>query len=173
MRSSRSIIAGRRLAHGLYRRLVGQKIAAINRVVKVLPGGVAFALHILGGVDSALRANRVRSLHRHNGKQIDVAARFGDLNGSSQSRQPAAHYDDSRIICHALCLKIKIKIEPQSIAQNYTEVKPQRKLVPLWHFLCATPCSRGSRSLPAPYQYLPQLLCHSNRFQSPWHQQDQ
>ena len=36
--------ARRSLAHGFDRRLVGQKVAAINGVVKVLPGGVALAL---------------------------------------------------------------------------------------------------------------------------------
>ena len=49
---------GRRgLAHRLHRRLVGKKVAAIDRVVKVLVGGVALALQILGRVDAALRAN--------------------------------------------------------------------------------------------------------------------
>ena len=47
----------RGLAHRLHRRLVRQKIAAVNRVVKVLVGGVAFALQILGSVNAALRAN--------------------------------------------------------------------------------------------------------------------
>ena len=36
--------ARRCIAHRLHRRLVGQKVAAVNRVVKVLPGGVALAL---------------------------------------------------------------------------------------------------------------------------------
>jgi len=36
---------GRRgLAHGFHRRLVGQEVAAVNGVVKVLPGRVALAL---------------------------------------------------------------------------------------------------------------------------------
>src|SRR2546430_13243182 len=42
-------------------RLVGQKIAAINGVVEVLVGSVAFALLIFRRVDAALRANRMRS----------------------------------------------------------------------------------------------------------------
>ena len=85
---------GRRFAHGLYRRLVGQKIAAINRVVEVLPGGVAFALQVLGGVDAALGADGMRALHRNNGEQIDVAAGFGDLDGRCQPCEPAADYDN-------------------------------------------------------------------------------
>ncbi len=49
--------AGRGLAHGLDRRLVGQKVAAVDGVVEVLVGGVALALQILGGVDAALCAD--------------------------------------------------------------------------------------------------------------------
>jgi len=51
--------AGRRLAHVFYRRLVSQEVAAVHGVVKVLPGGIALALQVLGGVDAALRANRM------------------------------------------------------------------------------------------------------------------
>ena len=51
--------AGCRLAHVFYRRLVSQEVAAIHGVVKVLPGGIALALQVLGGVDSTLRANRM------------------------------------------------------------------------------------------------------------------
>ena len=47
----------RRFAHTLYERLICQEIPAINRVVKMFRGGVAFALLIFCGVDSALRAN--------------------------------------------------------------------------------------------------------------------
>ncbi len=89
--------AGRGLAHGLDRRLIGQKIAAINRVVKVLPGGVALALQVLGCVDSTLRAHRVRALHRNDGEQVDLSAHFRDLDDRGQSRQPAADHHDFRI----------------------------------------------------------------------------
>src|SRR6266849_5023448 len=34
--------AGRRLTHALHGRLVGEEVAAVNSVIKVLPGGVAF-----------------------------------------------------------------------------------------------------------------------------------
>ena len=64
---------GRRgLAHGLDGRLVGEKVAAVDGVVEVLVGGVAFALEILGGVDAALRADRVRTLDGDDRKQVDV-----------------------------------------------------------------------------------------------------
>src|SRR6185369_21780 len=62
---------------------------------------VALALQILSGVNSTLRANRVRPLHRHDGKQINIAAFFDDLNDSGQSSQPTAYYNDSWIICHS------------------------------------------------------------------------
>ena len=93
--------AGRGVAHRFHRRLVGEEVATVNGVVKMLPGGVALALEILGRVDPALRTNRVRPLHRHDGKQIDVAAHLGDLDDCRQSGEPAADHDDFRISCHA------------------------------------------------------------------------
>ena len=92
-------MAGRGLAHGLDRRLVGQKVAAVDGVVEVLPGGVALALQILGGVDAALGANRVRALDGDDGKQIDRAAGLGDLDDRRQSGQASANHDDSGC-CH-------------------------------------------------------------------------
>ena len=92
---------GRRgLAHGFDGRLIAQKVAAVNRVVKMLPGGVAFALEVLGGVDAALRTDGVRALDRHDGKQIDLRAHLGDLDGGGKASQAAADHDDLRIICH-------------------------------------------------------------------------
>ncbi len=91
---------GRGLAHGFDGRLVRQKIATVNGVVKMLPGGVALALEVLGGVDAALGADGVRALDRHDGEQVDASAHFGDFDGSGESRQPAADHDDFRIGCH-------------------------------------------------------------------------
>ncbi len=90
--------AGRGFAHGLDRRLVGEEVAAVDGVVEVLPGGIAFALQILGGVDAALGADRVRALHRHDGEQVDVPAHLGDLDDGGKSGQPAADHDDFRIV---------------------------------------------------------------------------
>ena len=56
---------GRGVAHRFHGRLVGEEIPAINRVVKVLPGRVALALQIFRGVNSTLRADRMRTLDRH------------------------------------------------------------------------------------------------------------
>src|SRR5215813_4368293 len=46
--------AGRGFAHGFHRRLIGEEIAAVDGVVKMLPGSIAFALKIFGSVDSTL-----------------------------------------------------------------------------------------------------------------------
>ncbi len=88
--------AGSGFAHGLDRRLVGQEVAAINGVVEMLPGGIAFALQILGGVDAALGADGVRALHRHDGKQIDASAHLGDFDDGGQSGESATHHYDFR-----------------------------------------------------------------------------
>ena len=93
--------AGRGLAHRLDRRLVGEKIAAVDGVVKVLPGGIAFALQVLGGVDSALRADGMRALDRDDGEEIDLAAHFGDLDYGRKACKPAT-YDDDFWIWHSL-----------------------------------------------------------------------
>ena len=67
------------LAHGFHGRLVREEVAAVDGVVKVQPGGVAFTLQVLGRVDAALRAHRVRTLNRDDREQVHVAAHFGDL----------------------------------------------------------------------------------------------
>ena len=93
--------ARRGLAHVFDRRLVAQKISAIDRVVKMLPGRVAFALQILRRVDAALRAHRVRPLHRNNREQVDAAAHLGDLDHRGKSGESAA-YDDNFRSCHVI-----------------------------------------------------------------------
>ena len=45
-----------RVAHAFYRRLVGEKIPAVNRIVKVQPGGISFTFGINGAVNSPLSA---------------------------------------------------------------------------------------------------------------------
>ncbi len=89
--------AGRHVAHRLHRRLVRQEVAAVDGVVEVLPGGVAFALQVLGGVDAALRAHRVRPLDRNDGEQVDVTSHLGNLDGGRQSCQSATYNDDLRM----------------------------------------------------------------------------
>src|SRR5712692_1019088 len=88
--------AGRGVAHGLDRRLVGEEVATINRVVEVLPGGIAFALQVLGGVDASLGADRVRALYGDDGEQVNLTAHLGDLDDGGEARQAAAHNYDFR-----------------------------------------------------------------------------
>ena len=85
----------RGLAHGLHRGLVGQEVASVDGVVEVLGGGVALALQILGRVDAALCADRVRALDRDDGEEIDIAAGLGDLDDCGQPGQSSANHDDS------------------------------------------------------------------------------
>src|ERR1043166_5862831 len=47
----------RHLTHRLRRRLVGEKVAAVNSVVEMFPGRIAFAFGVYGAVDAALRAH--------------------------------------------------------------------------------------------------------------------
>ena len=55
-------------AHAFYERLIGEEIAAVDSVVEMLPGGIAFAFEILGGVDAALGADGMRTLDRDDGE---------------------------------------------------------------------------------------------------------
>ncbi len=87
--------AGCGFAHGLDRRLVGEEVAAIDGVVEVLGGGVAFALEILGGVDATLCADRVGALDGDDREQVNTAARFGDLDDGRESGEASANHDDS------------------------------------------------------------------------------
>ena len=91
--------AGGGIAHVFDRRLVGEEVAAVNRVVEVLVSGVAFALQVLGGVDAALRAHRVRALHRDDGEEVNLATHFGDLDNCGQACEASANDDDFRS-CH-------------------------------------------------------------------------
>ena len=68
------------LAHVLDRGLVGEGVAAVNRVVEVSPGAVALALEVLCGVDATLSADGVGTLDRNDGEEIHVAACLSDLD---------------------------------------------------------------------------------------------
>ena len=99
--------AGRGVAHVFNGRLVAEKVAAVNGVVEMLPGRVAFALEVFGGVDAALRAHRVRPLHRNNGEQVDVRAHLRDLDDCGQSGEAAAYHDDSGS-CHLIAPAFRV-----------------------------------------------------------------
>jgi hypothetical protein len=68
------------LAHLLDGSLVGEEVAAVDGVVEVLQDVVALALQVLGRVDAALGADRVRTLDRDDGEEVDGSAGFGDLD---------------------------------------------------------------------------------------------
>src|SRR6185437_3204258 len=98
----------RRFAHAFDRRLVSEEIASIDGVVKVLPGSVAFALQVLGGIDAALGANRMRTLDGNDGEQVHRSAGFGDLDDGRKSGQAAANHDDFWC-CHVVLIKIPVQ----------------------------------------------------------------
>src|SRR5207244_11646673 len=80
----------RHFAHRFGRWLVREKVATVNRVVKVLPCRITLTFGVHRAVDSALRANRMRTLYRDDGKQIDRVPDFSDLHRRRQTRKSAA-----------------------------------------------------------------------------------
>ena len=86
--------AGPRLAHLQDRRLVGEEVAAVDRVVEVPPGRVALPFPVDRGVDAALRADRVRALHRDDREEIDGQPRLGDPDRRHEAGEATA--DDDR-----------------------------------------------------------------------------
>src|SRR5215475_6493205 len=71
---------GRHLAHGFRRRLVREKVTAVNSVVEMFPGRVAFALCVDGAVDTTLRTNRMRTLYWNYREEIYSVTCFRDLH---------------------------------------------------------------------------------------------
>jgi hypothetical protein len=70
-------------------RLVGEEIAAEDRLVEVHPLAVTLlAGDVVAGVDAALGADAVAALHRHHREQIDVHAFLGQLHGAGQAANP-------------------------------------------------------------------------------------
>src|SRR5580704_10204932 len=89
--------ARRRFAHALDQRLIRQKIAAVNGVVKVLLRSVAFALLVFRRVYAALRAHRMRPLYRHDRKKLNGHACFRHANGSHQAGETSTHDNNFRL----------------------------------------------------------------------------
>ena len=89
-------------SHVLYGGLVGEEVAAIDGVVEVLGYGVALALEVFGGVDAALGADGVRALDGDDGKEVDDAAGFGDLDDGGETCEASSYDDDAGIgdCCH-------------------------------------------------------------------------
>ena len=81
---------GRGVAHLLDGRLVRQEVAAVDRVVEVLPGRVALALRVDRAVDAALRADRVGALDGDRGEEGHVGAEFGGAHGGGEPGKASA-----------------------------------------------------------------------------------
>ena len=83
----------RPIGHFLDRRLMLQEVAAVDRVVEVLPLVVALLpREIVDAVDAALGADAVRALDGHQAHQVDVDAQLGQLHGGRQAGQSAANH---------------------------------------------------------------------------------
>ena len=75
------MMPGAHLAHRFNGCLVGQKVAAVHCVVEVLPGGVALALQVLGGVNATLGADGVRPFDRDDGEEVNMTSHLGNFDG--------------------------------------------------------------------------------------------
>lgn len=71
--------------------LVSQEVAAIDGIVKMLVDGVVLTFGVHAGVNAALRTNRMRTLNRAKGEEIDFATGFADLHSGHQARKAAAN----------------------------------------------------------------------------------
>src|SRR6185295_16365332 len=91
----------RHLAHRFCRRLAGKKVAAINRIVKMFPGGIAFAFCVDCAINTALRADGVGALDGNNREKINCMARFSDLHCRRKACKPATDNSNlESITCH-------------------------------------------------------------------------
>ena len=98
------------VAHPLHRRLLGEEVAALERVFDVDVRVVPLALGVHGAVDAALRADGVTSLHRDDGEDVDVLAGLGKLDHRHESCEAAADDDvafwhGARVIAHSCCCR--------------------------------------------------------------------
>src|SRR5437588_13111506 len=93
---------GGHLAHLLDGRLAGEEVAAVDRVVEVLPGRVALAFGVDRAVDAALRTDRVRALDGHDREEFDRVPALRDLHRRRKSGESAADNRDPDAItcCH-------------------------------------------------------------------------
>jgi hypothetical protein len=89
------------IGHFFHRRLMLQKIAAIDRVVEVQPFVVALLpRQVVDAVDAPLGTDTVRPLHRHQAHQVDVDPQLGQLHCRRQPGQTTAD-DHYSLFCHA------------------------------------------------------------------------
>src|SRR6185436_2813988 len=84
----------RHFAHCFGRRLIREKVAAVNGVVEMFPGGIAFAFGVDRAVDAALRANRMRPFHWDDGEKIHLMSALGDTHRGRKACQTSANDRD-------------------------------------------------------------------------------
>ncbi len=79
------------LGHFLDGRLMAKKIAAVYRVVKVLPLGVAeLARQVVDAVDAALGTHAMGAADRSEAYQIHLDSQFGQFHRGGQPGQPSS-----------------------------------------------------------------------------------
>ena len=94
------MILRRPFGHFLDRRLVLQKVAAVDRVVEVQPLAVPLLpSDAVDGVDAPLGTDAVRAFHRREAHQVDLDAQLGQFHGGRQPGQPAAD-NHHALLCH-------------------------------------------------------------------------
>ena len=85
----------RQLGEPVYVRLAGAEVAALHRVVEEAEDRVAVALVVLGGVDAALRGDRMRAPGRVVEREaMDVVAHLAQRRGGGPAGEAGADHDD-------------------------------------------------------------------------------
>ena len=73
----------------------GAEIPALDRVVEQPKDAVAVVAVVLGGIDAALRGDRVGAARRIlEAEALDPVPQLGERGGGRTARQPGSHYDD-------------------------------------------------------------------------------
>ena len=92
------------VGHLLDRRLVLQEIAAVDRVVEVLPFTVAqLARLIIAAINPSLSTDAVGSFDRRQTHQVNVDPQLGQFHCGGQSGQATA-YDHHTLFSHPSAL---------------------------------------------------------------------
>ena len=88
----------RPVRHLIHRRLVREKVAAVDRFIKVLILRVALLTRdFIAGVDTALGANRVGTLDRDDREEVDRNASLGDAECGCKACESAANNDHATL----------------------------------------------------------------------------
>ncbi len=90
---------GRGVAHRLDGRLVGQEVAAVDRVVEMNLGRIPLTLRVDRAVDPALGADGMAPLDRNDREEVDRHSHFGRADGRHQPRE-APSDDDDPLLAH-------------------------------------------------------------------------